>query len=369
MKKLSIILLALGLALMFTVPAMAIHLGNTESPEGSIGINGRYQFDGQIDDVDGVKDDYFDDDLDVGLVWVKGDIKALVGLEIADTNPWEGSSHTGSGVTNVVDNYYVEWTALDALKVKIGEYGYAFGRAIGTDGAGARNIELIYSLDVLDIHLALTKEDDGSNDGLGEDDDDVIYFKLVGKELGPFTKLALASYTQQNDISATENSYLGLDLAIPLGPVDIGFEYGANGGDLDGTFMVLELGFMLGNFDLGLNYFTSTDDYLTAYDGNDWAPALILGDNINGDNADMSTIWLTGGYDISDKLNLQAVVVVAAENDAGDAYGTEVDVAAKFKIADNISWALAYGAYTEGDGVLAGDVDRTETFTRLQFTW
>ncbi len=370
MKKLSIILLALALALVFTVPAMAVHLGDDQSPDGSIGINGRYQFDGEARDVDGAKSAWFDDDLDVGLVWIKGDVKALVGLEIADTGTWAGSSHdlgSATGTSNVVDNYYVEWAAMDALKVKIGEYGLAFGRNIGTDGSGARQIQLTYSLDALDITGALIKNADSGT--TGEDDNDELYIKLSGKEAGPFTKLEVASYTQQNDISVTENSYIGLDLAIPLGPVDIAFEYGANGGDLDGDFMLLDLGIMLANIDLGLNYFISSDDYLAPYDGNDWAPAMILGDQVNGDVADMSAIWITAAYGVNDKLKVGGGAVVAAENDAGTEYGTEVDVYLTYQIADNISYKLAYGSYSAGDFGGADDVDRTEAFHRIQFNW
>jgi len=368
MKRLSIIMLALALALVMSVPAMAIHLGDDQSPEGSIGFTGRYQMDGEIQDVDGAKSDFFDDDLDLSITLVQGDIKALIGLEIADTNPWEGSGHVSAGVTNVVDNYYVEWSAMDNLKVKIGEYGLAFGRAIGTDGAGERQIQVTYSMDALSISGALMKADDGSNDGAGDEDDDTLYIKLSGKEAGPFTKLDVVSFTESNDSGSAENSYTGIDLALPIGPVDIGFEYGANGGDIDGTFMVLELGVTLADIDLGLNYFISSDDYAGPYDGNDWAPGMILGDQVNGDVADMSTIWLDAKYAVNDKLDIGGIIIVAAEDDAGNAYGTEVDVALMYKIADNIDYKLGYGTYTEGDfGAGIGDVDRTETFHRLQF--
>ncbi|MCK5350922.1 hypothetical protein KAJ77_00005 [bacterium] len=366
MKKLSIILLALALALVFTVPAMAIHLGDDQSPEGSIGINGRYQMDGEAWDVDGAKSDWFDDDLDVGLVWVQGDVKALVGLEVADTNPFEGSGHVSAGVTNIVDNYYVEWSMVDNLKLKIGEYGLAFGRNIATDGAGARQLQLTYSLDALDITGALIKNDDLGT--AGDDDDDELYIKLSGKQNGPFTKLELASYSQMNAITGTENSYIGVDLALPIGPLDLAFEYGANGGDLDGDFMLLLLTLNLADIDFGLNYFISSDDY-SPYDGNDWAPAMILGDQVNGSVADMSTIWVTASFDVNDKLTLKGGAVVDAENDAGTAYGTEVDVALTYQFADNISYKLAYGSYSEGDIGGVDDVDRTEAFHRIQFTW
>lgn len=367
MKKLSIILLALALALVFTVPAMAIHVGDADSPEGELGITGRYQFDGEAWDVDGDKIDLFDDDMDISIVLQKGPVKAFLGLEPADTNPAEGNANK-----NIVDNYYVEWTAMDNLKVKIGEYGMGFAREIGTTDLGERNIQVTYMMDALDISAALLKADDGANnapfpDPVNEDDDDTIVIMLSAKEAGPFEKLDVIAISEQNDISADENSYTGVDLALPLGPVAFAMEYGANGGDLEGNFMLFEIGLEdLVGFDLGVNYFMSSDDYAGAYDGNDWSPAMILGDQINEELADISVIYLTAGYGVNDKLNINGTAVVAAENDAGDDYGTEIDVGLKYQLADNVSYKLAYGTYSEGDAGV-GSVDRTEIFWRLEF--
>ncbi len=93
MKKLSIVLLALVIGVFFAVPAMAIHVGDDASPEGSLGISGKFQFDGESRDVDGVTDDFFDDDLDLGITLIKGDAKMFVGIEIADTNPATNSAN------------------------------------------------------------------------------------------------------------------------------------------------------------------------------------------------------------------------------------------------------------------------------------
>ena len=88
MKKLSIIMLALALGLFMAVPAMAIHIGDTDSPEGSLGVSGTYSFDGEARDsdglVDGTKTDFFDDDFDLSIVLEKGDIKGYVSLELSD---------------------------------------------------------------------------------------------------------------------------------------------------------------------------------------------------------------------------------------------------------------------------------------------
>jgi hypothetical protein len=411
MKKLSITLLALALALVFTVPAMAIHVGEADAPDGALGVTGRYQFDGEAKDVDGTKSDFYDDDLDIQLVLEMGDVKAQVSLEMADTNPFEGTANKSP-----VDNYYIQWAAMDNLDLKIGEYGLSFARTIGTDAAGARNIQATYSMDALSISGAIIVEDDGSNAkdvagipapanswdpayagtitvGPTDDDNNTLYLKLSAKEAGPFTKLDLVSYTQMNDVtsaqantaggfddlSAGENSYTGVDLALPIGPVDLAFEYGANGGDIDGTFMLVEIGLEdLVGFDLGVNYFASSDDYLAAYDENAWSPMTIFGDNINEGCYDMTAIWVDASYAVNDKLTVTGQVLVSAENDAGDEYGTEVDVGLKYKIADNVSYAAAYGTYSEGDGVAVPtykgkasgvDKDYTELWHRIQFTF
>jgi hypothetical protein len=409
MKKLSITLLALALALVFTAPAMAIHVGEADSPDGALGISGRYQFDGEAKDVDGTKSDFYDDDLDIQLVLELGDVKAQVSLEMADTNPFEGTANKSP-----VDNYYVQWAAMDNLTLKIGEYGIAFARGIGTDAAGARNIQATYSMDALSITGAIMVEDDGSNNSVDgtpipvdpwdpayagtitavtEDDNNTLYLKLSVKEAGPFTKLDLVSYTQMNDnaaaqansvgpdtkITSSENSYTGVDLALPIGPVDLAFEYGANGGDIDGTFMLVEIGLEeLVGFDLNVNYFTSSDDYLAAYDENAYSPMIILGDNINEGCYDLTTITVDASYAVNDKLTITAQALLSAENDAGDAYGSEFDVGLKYKIADNVSYAAAYGSYSEGDGVVVpgykgkssgDDKDYTEMWHRIQFTF
>ena len=364
MKKLSITLLALALALVMAAPAMAIHVGDVEAADGALGITGRYQFDGEARDVDGTKDDFFDDDLDLSFVFEKGDVKASVALEIADTNPFEGD-----GNKSPVDGYYIEWKAMDNLKVKIGEYTCAFGRAISTDGACDRNIKLSYSMDALSVAGILSKQDDG-----GEDERDEMVLMLDVNEAGPFTTLALASYNITDDLGGNEISYTGIDLGLPIGPVALGFEYGANGGDFDGNFMIVEIGLEeLIGFDVSINYFASSDDYLDIYEGNDFAPMMIFGDNVNEELLDVTYIAVNAGYDVNDKLSVWAAALVSAEDDAGDAYGSEFDLGLKYALADNVTYKASYGTYSEGDDPAnsssGSDLDTTEMFHRLEFKW
>ena len=130
MKKLSIIMLALALALVMAVPAMAIHVGSPDSPDGELGVTGRYQFDGESRDIDGETHAFFDDDLDIAFKWGMGDVVAYVSLEMSDRifeggNGGSRDSEDTNDDTNfkvpAVDNYYIEWAAMDTLKLKIGE--------------------------------------------------------------------------------------------------------------------------------------------------------------------------------------------------------------------------------------------------------
>ena len=369
MKKLSNILLALALALVFTVPAMAIHIGDKDSPEGSLGITGNYRIDGESVDIDGNKADYMDDDFDLSIVMERGPVKGYVSLELSDrTFVGDAGGSPGGGddaKIPAVDNYYIEWTAMDNLKVKMGEWGLGFARSIGTDGAGASNIQVTYMMDALDITGTLSKEVEGWSGT--DDDNDTLMIKVDGKQAGPFTTASVVSFTQMNDLSGTENSYIGLDLALPLGPVDLAFEYGGNGGDLDGEFFALfvDLAFIQ-NFGVTVNYFLSSDDY-TPYEGADWSPTAIFGDNINEELIDMSALWLEFTYDVNDKLRIGAQALVLAENDNGDEYGTEIGAGLTYKLADNVTYKAAFSSYAEGDGVHSEDVDYDELFHTLSF--
>ena len=356
MKKLSIILLALAFALVMTVPALAIHIGDDGTAEGGLGITGTYKIDGQSNDDDGTKSAAYDDDFEVVLKFATGPVVATIDLEISDDGSYDGKDITRGA--DIVDNYYVTYQAMDALMFKFGEYSCAFGRAIGTDGACAHNIQATYSLDAADITLILSKEDE-----LGEDDDDAMVIKVDVKEAGPFTTLSLASYTDANDGSGDpESSYTGLDVALPIGPVAFAMEYGANGSDNEGNFMLFEIGLEeLIGFDVTINYFMSSDDYLAPYSGDDYAPLGVFFDEVNDGQTDATALWVDFGYGVNDNLSVSAAVLAMAENDAGDDLGTEFDVGMKYKLADNVTYQASYASFTEGDV----EPDRSELFHRL----
>ncbi|MDT8365671.1 MAG: hypothetical protein RRA15_04160, partial [bacterium] len=91
MKKLSIILLALALALVFTVPAMAIHIGDDRDAAGSLGINGKYVLDGEKVDYDGDEAAWYDNDVDVNFTWNMGDVTVRWRAELDDTEGLQGN--------------------------------------------------------------------------------------------------------------------------------------------------------------------------------------------------------------------------------------------------------------------------------------
>ena len=92
MKKLSIILLALAFALVMTVPALAIHIGSEGTSDGSLGITGTYQFDGQVDDDDNGKNEYWDDDLEVGVALGNDAVQRLC-EEVAMVVTWHDDGY------------------------------------------------------------------------------------------------------------------------------------------------------------------------------------------------------------------------------------------------------------------------------------
>jgi hypothetical protein len=366
MKKLSIILLALAFALVMAVPAMAIHIGDDQTAEGGLGITGTYKIDGEARDVDGVTDEFYDDDFEVVLKFSTGPVTATIDLEISDDGSYDAKNITRSA--DIVDNYYLTYQAMDSLQFKFGEYSCGFARVISTDGACGHNVQGMYSLDAADITLILSKLVEGSDSGGDDGDTDSMVLKVDLKAAGPFDTLALYynNITSELNTPDAEVSYTGVDVALPLGPVAFAMEYGALGGDGEGNFMVFEIGLGdLVGFDVGINYFQSSDDYTAAFSGNDWAPMNIYGDNINEMLYDTSAIWVTFGYGVNDKLSLSAAALVQAENDAGDAYGSEFDVGMKYKLADNVTYQASYASYAEGDAVDPEDVDYTELFHRL----
>jgi hypothetical protein len=366
MKKLSIILLALAFALVMTVPALAIHIGSEGTSEGSLGITGKYQFDGQIDDDDNGTKAYYDDDLEVVMRFMTGDIKATIDWEISDRNPLAGHSND----ITLIDNYFIEWQATDALKFKAGEYALGFGRKLVLYNEGGSGLTISYALDTVNVALSHHKSSERT-DASGDDADSTDNMITVNvMEAGPFTKLNFVYLMSEVEsstvplVAESSDNYTGVDLALGLGPVGLGFEYGSLGGDVaEGTIMVADIDLAdLVGFDLGVHYLVGSDDLdASPFDGgDDYTPLGVFLDQNASDQADVTALWLTVGYAVNDQLSLSGAALVQAEND-------EYNAGLAYKIADNVLYKASYASFSEGDVAYSGD--RTETFHRIQFTF
>ncbi|MCJ7500247.1 hypothetical protein MUP29_08320 [bacterium] len=386
MKKLSIILLVLAFAASFVSVALA----------GDMSVRGYFTLDGEkVDGMDrgqipggknfnkDTSEAWFDNEVKLYFTFTEGDVTAHWRMEVSDT---EGlSSATGTG-GNIVDDYWVKWQINDSFAFKTGEYFHGWGLDIANDVFGGYNLELMWGNDTMDVSAAIMKKaeaDTTTGAGSYEDaDTDIISLDVDFKSVGPFTKLA-AHYAMGDDEVTDESATLmGLEWGVPIGPVSWMGEYGAFGGDFDGDYIYTELGFDdLVGLGLTLGYFSSSEDLADQYE-EDWQPFQILLDDVsaasatvgNTNNANATIIFVGGNHNFTDKLNVGLKYATAdfTKTPAGldDAVGTEIDVTASYKLADNITYKAAVGSFSPGDG-LAGVVDDslTKIWNRITFTF
>ncbi|NOY86873.1 MAG: hypothetical protein GXP52_06195, partial [Deltaproteobacteria bacterium] len=181
MKRFSVMLLALVFVVAFTVPAMA-------TPDEGLSVSGTYKLDGESNSTNaGVDSRWYDDDFELLLKVNKGDVTATVDLEISDNANFTPMPTTIERSGDIVDNYYIQWKANDALAFKIGEYGVSFGTHEGYYSQGHQQIGITYALDNVSLGLYLAKMQDG---GTGDTNDDNQYTLTANfKDVGTFTKL------------------------------------------------------------------------------------------------------------------------------------------------------------------------------------
>jgi hypothetical protein len=333
MKKFYIIMLALVVGAAMAVPAMA----------GDFSIKGQYVFDGEDRDIAGAESAFYDDDLDLDLDVVMGDVGFHWDLELSDDESFDGIGQANA----LYDNYFVTYQATDALSVKIGEYAIGFNGSRAADGLGNRNIGIGYALDAADIFLLISKEVEG-----GEDDNDAMGVTVAVKEAGPLTKLNFLFANTTNEVTAAsdDSSIIAVGAALPAGPVSLDLEFASASSDIagnDGTYMMVVIGLdELVGFDLDLTYYAADDEWNAIF-GEDWDPMKIF-----VDITDMTFIKLNASYAYNDDLKLAAAALVSAEDDAGNDAGTEFDVSGTYTLADNATYAAGYASYSPdtGDG-------------------
>ena len=267
----------------------------------------------------------------------------------------------------------------DALTLKIGEF-FIGSSAIADDTTGGFNIQAMYGMDSVDLAFAIVKKREDGNassaDADGDEDTDRLVLSADFKEAGPMTKLYLAFVMENNEATEEGASFMLLDAAAPIGPVTLGLQYGSFGGtdeisgaDAEGNYMLVDIGLEeLIGFDLNFQYFSASDDLYGGWE-EDYAPYQLIQDEVvltSETSRDMTTMALTGSYAYNDKLSFGGAYIMAETTDAGDEIGTEFDVIANYKIADNVSYKAAIGSFSDGD---LGFGDMTKYFNRLTVTF
>jgi hypothetical protein len=376
MKKLYIVLLALAVGVFFASTAMAFHEGSEGTAEGALGVTGSYTFDAEsTDGNDGSERKAYDDDMEIVLRLNKGTVTGVVDLEINDGN-FEGAANNFG-----VDNYWIEWAAMDDLTVKIGEYSNSFGRAVLIYAdPPAREIGFKYSgFDAAALGLYIGKVTEGVTT---VETDDVDTITLTANfTVEALSKLNFIYIT--GDADGDKATYIGADVGLTAGPVALGFEYGAVTADTfavdGGNFMVAEVGLdeLLG-FDLNINYFSSNEDF--NIDGFGWGhrdfyPYKIVAwtDAASSDGRDpdklneMTLIGLSASYGLNDKATLSGKLLASGTaND--DALGTEIDVRLTYKFDDNVTGYFDVATLSP-DSEFYGTNDDSVTDMRARFSF
>jgi hypothetical protein len=123
-------------------------------------------------------------------------------------------------------------------------------------------------------------------------------------------------------------------------------------------------------FDLGVRYFTATDDLYAGWQ-EDYAPYQIIQDEVQltETSRDMTVIGLIGSYGYSDKLSFSGAYVMATTTEDGDDIGSEIDLIANYKIADNVTYKAAVSQFSQGDDLGSLNTDITKYFNRLTVTF
>jgi hypothetical protein len=360
MKKFILLVLAVVFA---AAPALA----------GDVALSGKYWFQGYqlTDNNTDVVDAWYIDDYELIVKVTQGDVQAVVDLEVADNNRDDlfgnaRARHSGAGSasTDIVDQYYVTGKLMDGLVLKAGCYYLSFGANIAIFRQGGFNVGAVYSLDAVDLGLTIAKTSEGSTTD-ADADTDLNVISANFKKAGPFTKLnVILAYNAAEEsttpvVAESTDTFLGAEFAIPAGPVALSGELGTFSGDnKSGDYLFLAAGLKdLVGFDLNaiVLYSTLPDAGKTFGFGEAFQPLLILLNNdlgyINPGNSDLTLLLLTGSYAVNDKVTIGAALLPVAQlTDEGDAIGTEIDVTATYKFADNLNIMAGLGYFMpDGD--------------------
>jgi hypothetical protein len=436
MKKFSVILLAMAIAAVFAAPAMAVHVGDVGTGNTSLAIQGKYKLDGEYQEIswkdpgivspgtpiDGVKDvsnTFMDDDFELVVVGVIGDVKGVVDWEIADG---AFAGHTNFDVR--VDNYWVEWKFHDNWNFKAGEYAINWARNFAIYNGGGRNIRLDWDLEgvkLVGIYGKVVDDVRLDGDSVVEADQNQIYLGASVKSISFFSALDFVlvyqNLMQSGDTGDIPNDksygtgFFSVNYGIPLGNFWINGELGSFFGDATptaadetagiypdpsdakGIYNITEVGVDVNGWVIeGVLLYTdedfkATQDVESRFD-DDYQPLEWFLDEFNGFGQNVTALWFTVDKSINDKLAVGGAIMPFATqtgeviSGAGtEDYGTEIDLNLTYKLADNVKYNLNFGYFDGGDAfqqitaagagnVGVGDLDSAMVlWNRIQFTF
>ncbi len=380
---------ALAIVLTLMLPAAA--------SAADVTLTGTYQLDGIQLTEDWIAayggentDAWYENELHLDLLLQQGAFTLGVEFEVVDSNRDQLAGHDivrNNPGNSEVNNYWIAWKPTDELAFRTGQWPVEWGRAIAFYAQGGYNLSVTYSFDLVEVGLLVGKLEEGNHadyldtstwSWVYDKDADRDQFMLTAAfKVAPFTRLdavVLLDQTQADGIGLLEDTsftFVGLDLAVPAGPVDLALEYGAfNGSDLDpygGNYLYLEAGFSrLLPFDLTLSCLRGSEDLYLGY-GEDFAPLEVVFNTYpNNAPRNYQAIWLEGRHPLTEKLTLgwallPYLAAVKADADLeGDGWldtwhydgnlGLEADLSLTWKIAGNITYEAAAGYFDVSNG-------------------
>ena len=412
MKKLLVILFALGLVFAFSAPVMAVDV----SFDGSYRIRGWYDSNSALQK-ESTPSAYYDQRMRVGTTFqVAEGLKVITRFDALDgiwgTTAMRGDNPTA--VNNVqFDKAYVQFvTGIGQVRAGFFSDG-VWGTDFGDLEIFCGKIDLISKVGDIYLYLNTTKRSEGDMGTVYSDHDNDGYVAAFWYNKDGINPGFLYKYYRVAD-SAVDN-LTTMNIVIPFVKATLGDLYVESeiiwiDGEINnaaGTHLVdLEglAAYAMAKYNLGSAYVGGLIAYAKGNDptdattnggmadsGGDWDPMLIL----FNDNCPTSLGWVPGsttgtamnnGYIYQvfagttiDKLSLRGSFSYATADEVavgfdGD-YGTELDLEASYKIYDNLTYQVGFGYlwagdYYKGATAAANEIDDTYLLmNKLQVTF
>jgi len=269
-----------------------------------------------------------------------------------------------------------------------GEFGVNVGRKFAIYNGGGRNIRLDWSLEGLNlvgIYGKVVDDTYKSDDTtIEEADQNQIFLAAQVKSISFFSKLdfwlAYQNIMKNDVVEAGDKSYgtgfLAVDYGIPLGNWYINGEIGSFFGDAvpdaganaypdpsdaKGIYNITEVGVDVSGWALeGVLLYTDKDfkaaqNVESRFD-DDYNPMEWFLDEINGFGQNVTAIWFTVDYSVNDRLGVGGLIMPYAQETSTpegatskESFGTEFDLYATYKLADNVAYNINFGYFSGGD--------------------